>query len=315
MFHIIRINKGLHALDSQRKICYDSSNSIIMPSFLTPKSLAQAIGVSESSLRRWVDSGSIPITRTVGGHRRIAWADAIRFIRQSNSTVVRPELMGFREAPASARRADGQDDGQRLFRALHAGLLDQARGLIFSQYLTGASLSSLFDGPIRLALHRIGELWHHDPRGILIEHRAIDICLQILNQLRQTVPHVAPSAPAALGGAPQGDSYLIPSLMAATIAAEAGFRDINFGPETPLSLLGRAEKESSARLVWLALSVLPADGLHREILALHKELAARDIPLVLGGRYAPDLATPARRGLHVVNSMAEFAAFLAGLTA
>ena len=59
-------------------------------SLLTPKELAEAIGASESSIRRWVDTGDIRVARTAGGHRRITLSEAIRFIRQIEAPVVRP---------------------------------------------------------------------------------------------------------------------------------------------------------------------------------------------------------------------------------
>src|SRR5215211_2356769 len=66
---------------------------------LTPKDLADAIGASESSLRRWVDSGRVKMSRTAGGHRRIPLAEAIRFIRETHATVVRPDLLGLGATP------------------------------------------------------------------------------------------------------------------------------------------------------------------------------------------------------------------------
>src|SRR5437764_13756024 len=87
-------------------------------SLLTPKELAQAIGVSESSLRRWVDAGDIRVARTAGGHRRIELAEAIRFIRHLGIPVVRPEVLGL--APEAARTPGATDD-QTLFEALVAG--------------------------------------------------------------------------------------------------------------------------------------------------------------------------------------------------
>ena len=55
---------------------------------LSPKELAQAIGVSESSLKRWADEGLLRATRTAGGHRRIPLAEAIRFLRDTQATLV-----------------------------------------------------------------------------------------------------------------------------------------------------------------------------------------------------------------------------------
>src|SRR3954467_11206793 len=102
-------------------------------SLLTPKQLADAIGASESSLRRWVDAGSIRMSRTAGGHRRIPVAEAIRFIRESGATVVRPDLLGLDEigSPGDASGVVAAvPDEQRLFDALAAGERRVAGALI-----------------------------------------------------------------------------------------------------------------------------------------------------------------------------------------
>ena len=44
--------------------------------------------------------------------------------------------------------------------------------------------------------------------------------------------------------------------MAATVLAEAGFRDMNFGPDTPLELLATAAEDKKPRIVWLAVKAV-----------------------------------------------------------
>src|SRR3954467_2763768 len=121
-------------------------------SLLTPKQLADAIGASESALRRWVDEGSIRMSRTAGGHRRIPVSEAIRFIRQSGSVVVRPELLGLRELGEMIETSGRGSDETELFAVLRSGNRAVARGLLVAAYLRGPSLASLFDGPVRAAL-------------------------------------------------------------------------------------------------------------------------------------------------------------------
>ena len=49
--------------------------------FLKTQQVADALGISVSTLKRWVDAGEIAATRTVGKHRLIALDEAIRFAR------------------------------------------------------------------------------------------------------------------------------------------------------------------------------------------------------------------------------------------
>ncbi len=49
-----------------------------MKQLLTPKQVARAIQVSESSIKRWCDRGTIPAEYTAGGHRRIPLAELVR---------------------------------------------------------------------------------------------------------------------------------------------------------------------------------------------------------------------------------------------
>jgi excisionase family DNA binding protein len=283
-----------------------------MKSALTPKELADAIGVSESSLRRWVDAGAIQTFRTVGGHRRIPMADALRFVRQSGSTVVRPELLGLSAMTGHPDLAEAQATDQ-LYESLSHGDAAGARQIIMSLYLANHSPAAIADGPVRSAMHRLGELWRHDQRGILIEHRGVDVAIGAITQLRQVLPPVPGDAPLALGGAVQGDPYLPPSILAALVLVDAGWREMNYGPNTPVGLLARAAEQHEGRLVWLTLSVPPDRAMRAQALQLAKHLQARATTLVVGGRHAADLQLPQRPNIQILDSMSELHAFARGL--
>ena len=301
---------------------------------LSPKELAEAVGVSESSLKRWVDAGRLRAERTPGGHRRITVQEAVRFARQSQLPLVRPELLGLTDLSASRElgsRAGATDEDHHaddlLFDALRDGRDVLVRGLIGQWYLDGTDVAAIFDGPLRQALHRVGEIWQHDPAGVFLEHRAADIAMQAINQLRTLIrpdagehpaaPPPSPSpapTPVAVGGAPSGDPYLIPSLMAACVLADAGFEAMNLGPDTPIASMKTAADHQQAQLVWLSCSAtktaLP-DAKPLNDLANH--LAARQTPLIVGGRTVPNFGATRPTNLHVCHSMAELAAFARGL--
>lgn len=283
-------------------------------SLLTPKDLADAIGASESALRRWVDGGRIRMSRTAGGHRRIPLPEAIRFIRQTGATIVRPELLGLNplELDAEASAAASRDDA--LFNALSAGNRAVARGLIMSSYLEGLGLAALFDGPIRSAMDRIGQLWQHEPRGIMVEHRATGICAETIVELRGLLPVADEHSPLAIGGAPQDDPYQLPSMMAAAVLADAGYRDINFGPNTPVELLAHEAIDRKAALVWLSVSAEQDEKPFRAaIKKLAGELAGHRIDLILGGRFSHACLPRSMPNVMLVASMSDLAATARGM--
>ena len=288
-----------------------------MQSTLSPKELASAVGVSESSLKRWADEGKVRVSRTAGGHRRIALGGAVRFIRESKLDLVRPEILGLAAAGDHHQAIHAEDVGalvDPLYRFLHEGDIVQARSLVISSFLDGRPLAALFDGPVRASMERLGELYQHSDEGIFIEHRATDICIHTLNQIRMMLPQPGPDAPVAVGGAPSGDPYVIPSLMASLVLAEQGYRAMNLGAQTPLDVLGRAAIAEQARLAWLSASS-PVDRrwLQISVVGLADQLQANGVALAIGGRQIDPAASFNRDNVQVVPTMTELAAYARGL--
>lgn len=282
-----------------------------MRSGLSTRQLADAVGVSESSIKRWIDDGLVTASRTAGGHRRVALADAVRFVRDAHLPVVRPEVLGMPDVASAPERP--ADVGEALYRALLAGADAEARGLVERAWLRGESVAALVDGPLRSALAWLGDLWRHDAYGIFLEHRATDLCLQALAHIRALVAP-ADDAPVALGGGPTGDPYLLPTMAAAVVLACEGWRAINLGPDTPWGTFERAATRLEPRLVWVsATGEGPSEPLVDGLAALARTLGPRGIEVVAGGRGLTGATLPRVPHLHSGNTMAELAAFARGL--
>ncbi|KAB2883078.1 MAG: helix-turn-helix domain-containing protein, partial [Kofleriaceae bacterium] len=269
---------------------------------LSPRELAEALGVSESSLKRWVDAGKIQASRTDGGHRKILLSEAVRFIRETGAPIARPELLDLPEVAVAQQR--GLGGTVRLLDHLLEGDVVGARGWLMSRYLAGASIAELCDGPIKDAMYRLGELWRHDEGGIFVEHRGTDVCLQALAQLRAL--HDPPEeAPTALGGAPDGDPYLLPSFMAATVTAAAGMRAVNLGPDTPLVAFDAAVQHHAPRLVWVSISSPLSPARVRGLIDWIEALPGSVLPIVGGQQSSPFAGAHAHASFRHVHSMAE----------
>ncbi len=279
--------------------------------FLSPKELAQAIGVSESSLKRWADDGKLVVTRTAGGHRRIALQEAVRFVRAGAHRLRDAAVLGLEAAVAT-----GSDDDLNvvLRTALQGGDALACRALVVGSFLRGRTLASLCDGPMRCAMEAIGAQGRHDGslEGIAVEHLATGITQQLLAQCRMLLPDPVPLAPLALGGCLEGDAQVLPSAMAATTLTECGWRALDLGPSTALGVLKAAIARHRPALVWRAISVVAdAPAVVRELRGLAGELGR--IPLVVAGPGVAAIPLGGSANLHQVGSMAELASFACGV--
>ncbi|MEO6326290.1 MAG: B12-binding domain-containing protein [Thermoanaerobaculia bacterium] len=290
-----------------------SSRPSGVESLLTTKDLAYALGVSESSIKRWADEGVLRAARTVGGHRRVPLAEAIRFVRDRRLALAHAEVLGLSDVAALRAEPMPANDSEALRELLLAGDEGRARGLLQSLFLSGTSVASILDGPVREALREIGELWHHDPAGIALEHRATDVCAQALHRLRSFLPE-NPDAPMAVGGSLEGDPYFLGSLAAATLLASEGYCVANLGASTPVASLEEAARRLSARLIWVNISSPPEPARVPALVAgLARAVAPMGVQVTVGGSGLDADALPRLPNLHAGRSMAELAAFVRGL--
>ncbi|BAM04714.1 helix-turn-helix domain-containing protein [Phycisphaera mikurensis] len=293
------------------------------PTF-SPRRVARAIGVSESSLKRWADDGRLSVHRTVGGHRRIHRAEALRFVREAGLQVRRPDLLGLPNpsvpTDGSGRAREGGDPAATLYDLLTACHPRGVHAFLLDLYMSGMPVAAICDGPIREAMSRIGELWKCErERGIVVEHRATSALLQGVASLRSVVTHAPQEGlehrvrPVVLGGSPTGDPYLMPSILTAWVLAEAGFADINLGPETPAEAFVSAIDDHKPAIAWIACSVPDARPSTNDLKDVLKALAPHGGSLVIGGRgFSADPPPPLPR-MSFCATMSDIHGFTAAL--
>lgn len=255
---------------------------------LSTSEFAKALGVSDSSVRRLADAGELEIHRTRGGHRRIPVSEAVRYIRDTQSAVLNPEILGLE---AVAEKVEPDDAAIRMLRVLEEGHAPAVIGLMQWLYASGMSVAEICDGPIALAMRKIGDRWPHDKRAIFVEHRATILCCRALNQLRLSIPEPDEDAPKAIGAAMSGDMYLMPTLIASLVLYEAGFNEVNLGPNTPLDVLADSVVDESPRLVWLSISeALRSKSQLAEVVKLADVAKQNQTKFIIGGRHTDELA-------------------------
>ncbi len=283
---------------------------------LSPKEFARVIGVGESSVKRWADSGQIKVTRTEGGHRRISIHEAIQYIHTNKINLADPAPLGITGMETiSGKKTKFSNPDDFLEESIIAGNIHNVQDIVSNMYLKGTSIAEICDGPITSAMHHVGELWHHNVDGIVIEHRATATCVQALSYLRSMIAPPAKDAPIAVGCAVEDDPYLLPSWMAASTLADEGWNTINLGPDLPASALLSAIHEYSPRLVWVSISAnSDKKKLTKQFRNMLEKVDLHEITFIAGGRASEPLKG-LNVSLHYGNSMGELAAFAKGLLA
>lgn len=275
--------------------------------YVSPRNLAAAVDVSESSLKRWADDGLLEVSRTAGGHRRIPVSEAIRFVRERQLRLVNPSLLGLPDLGVVDPDA-GPPEGAQLEALFVEHRGRDAAQVVLASYLGGVSIAELCDGPIRQALTVVGELYVNREEGVAIEHGAVDACLQGLNAIRQLlVPRAG--APVAIGGAIESDPYILPSLCVAMVLEEIGFRAINIGPNTPASAILATARSEAPTLLWRSLSAVPrGEEWLRDVTAVQQYADEAGCAFVVGGR-ACRSARGHLGGSHAFESLQELSGF------
>jgi len=216
--------------------------------YLSTVEAAAVLAVSVSTVKRWVDEGVLPAHRTAGGHRKLLRAEVLAMARQGD----------LPHGDMTVLRTSATDKlAVNFWKALRDGQGDEARAIIRSAYGSGVAVETLADEIVAPAMRKLGHDWETSRIDVWQEHRGTQLCVAALYDLKEDLEARAEkNRPMAVGGAPEGDPYLLPTLLAQYVLLDAGWEVVNLGPNTPLASLAKAVKELRPRLLWLSVSYL-----------------------------------------------------------
>ena len=261
----------------------------------SPKQVAQALAVSESSVKRWCDCRKIPAIQTSGGHRRISLEGLYQFLKDSDRRLEHPDVLGL--PPLCTRREmhiPGADQpvSQNFRDALVAGEESKCRQIARQQRCEGRAASTIAKSLMTDAMHAVGEAWGCDAVNPYQERRACEICMRIIRELLDDLPPADDDAPVAIGGALAGDPYQLPTAMVELTLRECGWNATNLGNNLPLDCFYQAVHDVRPRLVWISVSSVQDPEAFIQAQREFAESLDDDIVLLLGGRALNDEIRP-----------------------
>jgi MerR family transcriptional regulator, light-induced transcriptional regulator len=266
---------------------------IAVEPYLKTQRVAEALGISVSTVKRWVDSGTIRAARTVGKHRLIPFSEALRLAREHGFPEANLEILAG-VAPAGTRVGD-QQAVNLLEKLLREGRAAESRTLIHSLYRGGWDAPTLADDLIRPVMERIGHGWMVGSLDVYQEHEATQIVTAALRDLVDGVGRDESGGPIALGANTEGDPYVLAGLLGELVLRDLGWKVRNLGCNLPLRSLAQATLRHRPRLIFISVSYLKdEEQFVREYQSFYVKAVAVGAAVVVGG---PALAPHVRSRL------------------
>jgi excisionase family DNA binding protein len=247
--------------------------------------VAEVLGVSEATVKRWADAGTLRCFRTPGGHRKFRLRDIKAFLADSEQGG----LLEDRDIPASGAHVTagvGLTPEQVQVRALAlASDVDGLVSLVANHRLEGLSVARICDGLIAPVMRELGEAWMAGRLSPAQEHIASNTVKDMLARVRPLVERNAKvdrgRALCACLGKEQHDLGV---RMVGLILASEGYRSVMAGanvPATDLAMMASSEPPEV-----LALSASPhseKERLRGDLAIVASALSGTRTRIVVGG--------------------------------
>lgn len=251
--------------------------------YVSTAQVAQALGVSVTTVKRWVDDRILPAHRTPGGHRKLLMTDVLRLVRAGNL----PQTDLTKLLPKAAQVArDPADTLRHMTAAIDAGDAELIRTIVIGAYQSGMPVDVLADKVVSPAMQQVGHEWEIGRLPVMKEHRVSQALMAAMYELRAHLQvNAEADRPVAVGGAPEHDHSALPSLIAKLTLLDAGWDAVNLGPHTPTFALRGAIDDLRPQLVWVSVTHLQhPDQFVADFNELSEYAERRQVAIALGGR-------------------------------
>ena len=170
----------------------------IQKTILSTADIARLFNVTETTVKRWADEGTLKCQKTPGGHRKFEIRSVVDFAEKNNFEPAGAlEIIGDESLRSNIQVAVlGRDFPVLVSAYLRRALSPDRNGLfplLSYLYQHCLQLWELHDRVIRPAMHEIGERWSRGEVGINQEHRASYETLDALAKLQLQIRIKPPS--------------------------------------------------------------------------------------------------------------------------
>ena len=222
--------------------------------FLTTRQLARRWQVSEATVKRWADAGRLHPARTLGGHRRFALSEVLRFQNEQGLDASRQPRRSVHPSGQQTKHieVDERAAAEQFFDAIVRGQEGAAAGVLLSAYMDGLALVKILDVTVTEAMRRIGNLWHCGEVTVADEHLATQTATRAVETLRECIRRETVDDRRAVVCAVEEEMHDLAALCVQLLLEEKGWSVVNLGAHTPFYAMTDAIEKHSPRLICIS---------------------------------------------------------------
>ncbi len=202
----------------------------------SPAEFAAAVGVSESSVKRWIDNGKIAATKTPGGHRRISLVETLRYLREAGQQPASPGFLGLPgvERPEEGIAPKPTREVQLAYqKALSDGNEPEMRSLATLLYAQGHRIEEICDTMVSKTFCEFVQQIDPESGEAYRIYRAQTQTQNVLLGMGDLADTVSQEAPLVLLASTEPALDSLGLAIAAAVLKHAGFRTESLGVSVP----------------------------------------------------------------------------------
>lgn len=281
-----------------------------MDTILSSKQVADILGVNESSVKRWADSGMLSCYKTPGGHRKFKKEDLLLF-SSKYSYELKSDLSSNSREKNRAKNIDFENTQELLFKKMMFSSELEITDFLYSLHLSGVSMIELYDNIIAQTMFEIGEKWKNKELSIDQEHIATNKIVKSLIMLHEKISSGPFNGLTAFCGSLEGEFHELPLLSVSNVLNYYGWKVIYVGSNTPIKAMQSGISEHKPDIVCLSTTIINNKDLFiSDIKKLYSATKSAGSKLLLGGVGINNLDEASLKTDKIVRSTEELIKYL-----
>ena len=256
---------------------------------LSTADVARLFSVTETTVKRWADEGTLKCQKTPGGHRKFEIRSVVDFAEKNHFDPV-----GVLAYAGDRRFSDGLQVAilardyaalVRMYveRALTPDTTDLFAFLSFL-YEHRIPLAEIYDRVIRAGMQEIGEMWASGTIGISHEHRASYETMDAISKLQTEILLKPATGRQVLCACLGEELHEIGLRCTANIFESEGWRVHYLGARTPVDAIVAAIREVRPDVVSLSVTHMESyDTVVKDLAAIAAVVQLTGGKMILGG--------------------------------